>query len=36
MGEATLVFFSITISLTALGFYLAMKWEQRRHRRHAH
>ena len=30
-----LVFFSTVLLLTALGFYLAMKWEQRRHH-HAH
>lgn len=35
MGEGTLVFFSVTMFLTALGFYLAMKWEQWR-QRHAH
>jgi len=26
-----LVFFSLTMLLTVLGFYLAMRWEQRRH-----
>ena len=31
-----LVFFSLTMLLTAVGFYLAMKWEQRRSHRHAH
>jgi hypothetical protein len=36
MGEASLVFFSVTIFLTVLGFYLAMKWEQHRQKRHAH
>ena len=33
--EATLVFFSVTMFVTALGFYVAMKWEQYRHH-HAH